>query len=106
MFNEALEPSTRCPTFTKHVETVTPPMSADPEEFHNRTVKYLSNIAVELNTEKAPGFTSAVRRGVPPYMSLAEPRPPEATLFGIALFEDYAHQEAPSCTTRGAFGNL
>ncbi len=103
MFNEVLEPSTRCPTFTKHVETVTPPMSADPEGFHNRTVKYLSNIGIELNTEKAPGFTAAVRRDVPPYTSLAESPPPEVTSFGIALFEGYDHQEDPSCTTRGAF---
>ena len=103
MFNEALEPSTRCPTFTKHVETVTPPMSADPEGFHNRTVKNISNISIEPNTETALGFRSAVHRDVPSDTSLVESPPPEATSFGIALFEGYDHQEDPSCTTRGAF---
>ena len=80
-------------------------MSADPEGFPNRTVKYLSNNLIEPNTIKALGFRSVVCRDVSLCMSLAEPRPPEATLFGIALFEGYGHQEVPLCTTRGATGN-
>ena len=42
-FNEAPESSARCSTFTKHVETLTPPMSADSLLPGRRTVKDLSS---------------------------------------------------------------
>ena len=125
-FNEVPETSARCSTFTKHVDTVTPPMTCGRPDGHPRRGS-LSNNCLQSNTVRLGPFrpnpslarVSPWRETLLARVSPAPTPPPDArsgTPRGAlrrpanwcterARFGACARPAAPSCTNRGAFEN-